>query len=375
MAELKVPNLCGATAEFNAIQDKFESLISDALDSLESEASALASSATSALNALESDLRSLIPELPALPDTNLQAQLTSLSGLIPGSAQHKTLLADITTKFDSALTTSGLSLDTLVSDAKSAITGGADLCSAVPNFTVPAAGGDAVEKAIESKQATKDSEEEKLSKVVENTKLTATKTENETRVAEMQVDGESEDEDVVGGTITSTTPPTEDKGAYTVTEKKKVVSYGEIKTEVTTPADQEGKNVSTSGFSKQPVLVTEVFTTGSPLVLKHKPSKIDIVRGYTTEKLFGVTIFPTPAGHITDRKRWLEQSEKYGTDFTHRGSGHLADIRDTYTISEKTLTIEEKFFTYDGKSKGKSKGRRFSVSYEYLNNYDPTFSP
>ena len=57
MAELKVPNLCGAVAEFNAIQDKFESLISDALDSLESEASALASSATSALNALESDLR------------------------------------------------------------------------------------------------------------------------------------------------------------------------------------------------------------------------------------------------------------------------------------------------------------------------------
>ena len=150
MAELKVPNLCGATAEFNAIQDKFESLISDAVDSLESEASALAASATSAFNDLESDLRSLIPELPALPDTNLQAQLTSLSGLIPGSAQHKTLLADITTKFDSALTTSGFSLDTLVSDAKSAITGGTDLCSAVPNFTVPAAGGNAVEKSIET---------------------------------------------------------------------------------------------------------------------------------------------------------------------------------------------------------------------------------
>ena len=148
MAELKVPNLCGAVAEFNAIQDKFESLISDALDSLESEASALASSATSAFNALESDLRSLIPELPALPDTNLQAQLTSLSGLIPGSAQYKALLADITLKFGSALAAAGFSLATLVSDAAAAITGGTDLCSAVPNFIVPAAGGDADEKAI-----------------------------------------------------------------------------------------------------------------------------------------------------------------------------------------------------------------------------------
>mgnify|MGYP000507076047 CR=1 FL=1 len=105
-------------------------------------------------------------------EINLQAQITSLSGLIPGSAQHKTLLANITTKFGSALTAGGFSLGTLVSDAKSAITGGTDLCSAVPNFTVPAAGGDAVEKAIESKQATKDSEEEKPSVQLANKNFT-----------------------------------------------------------------------------------------------------------------------------------------------------------------------------------------------------------
>ena len=375
MAELNIPDLCGGSAEIAGVQIKFDALIKSGLDGLELDASALSVTIGNDVLSLTAELRKAVPPRPTLPNFNLPAQLTGLSRLSAGSSAHTALLASVKTKFGDGLTAGGFSLDALVSKAGTQIKVGLDLCTAIPNFEVPAAGGDAVEKAIESKHSTEDSEEEKLSKVVENTKLTATKTENETRVAEMQVDGESEDEDVVGGTITSTTPPTEDKGAYTVTEKKKVVSYGEIKTEVTTPADQEGKNVSTSGFSKQPVLVTEVFTTGSPLVLKHKPSKIDIVRGYTTEKLFGVTIFPTPAGHITDRKRWLEQSEKYGTDFTHRGSGHLADIRDTYTISEKTLTIEEKFFTYDGKSKGKSKGRRFSVSYEYLNNYDPTFSP
>ena len=41
MADFKVPNLCGASPEFNAIQTKFESMITSALDGLEVDASAL----------------------------------------------------------------------------------------------------------------------------------------------------------------------------------------------------------------------------------------------------------------------------------------------------------------------------------------------
>ena len=341
MAELNIPDLCGGSAEIAGVQIKFDALIKSGLDGLELDASALSVTIGNDVLSLTAELRKAVPPRPTLPNFNLPAQLTGLSRLSAGSSAHTALLASVKTKFGDGLTAGGFSLDALVSKAGTQIKLGLDLCTAIPNFEVPAAGGDAIEKAVESKQSTEDSEEEKPSTVVENTNLTATKTENETRVAEMQVEGESKDEDVVSGTVTSTTPPTEDKGAYTVTEKKKVVSYGEIKTEVTTPADQEGKNVTTSGFSKQPVLVTETFKTGSPLVLKHKPSKIDIVRGYTTEKFLGVTIFPTPEGYKGDRERWLEQSERYGSGFARRGSGHLADIRDTYTISEKTLTIEE----------------------------------
>ena len=172
----------------------------------------------------------------------------------------------------------------------------------------------------------------------------------------MQVEA-STDADVVSGTVTSTTPPAKDKGAYTVTEKKKEVAYKEIKTEVTTPAEQEGKNVTTSGFSKQPIFVHEEFKTGSPIVLKHKPSKIILVRAYTTQYrngIFAVEIFPPsgPAG----------------------GSQHFGyGKRDSYTINEKTLTIEEKFFTYDGKPRGARKGLRFKVAYEYLGNYHPSW--
>ena len=76
MADFKVPNLCGASPEFNAIQTKFESMITSALDGLESEASALKATLDSEVNALVGDLKAMLPELPALPDINLQAELT-----------------------------------------------------------------------------------------------------------------------------------------------------------------------------------------------------------------------------------------------------------------------------------------------------------
>ena len=172
MADFKVPNLCGASPEFNAIQTKFESMITSALDGLETEASSLKSTLDTDVTSLVGDLKAIIPELPALPDINLQAELTSLSGLDIGTGEYNTLLADLTSKFGSALTTGGFSLDSLVSDAASLLGGGGSLCSGVPNFTVPAAGGDAVQKAVGVKQAAADAEEEKPSVQIENPNVT-----------------------------------------------------------------------------------------------------------------------------------------------------------------------------------------------------------
>ena len=134
MADFKVPNLCGASPEFNAIQTKFESMMTSAIEGLEVDASALKTTLDTDVTALVADLKAMIPELPALPNVNLQGQLTSLSGLSIGSGQYNTLLADLTTKFGSALTAGGFSLDTLVSDAATALSGGGNLCAAVPNF-------------------------------------------------------------------------------------------------------------------------------------------------------------------------------------------------------------------------------------------------
>jgi hypothetical protein len=78
MANLKVPNLCGASPEFNAVQSKFESLISNALGGLDSSASSLSSTMGTDITSLETELRALVPALPALPNVNLQSQLTKL---------------------------------------------------------------------------------------------------------------------------------------------------------------------------------------------------------------------------------------------------------------------------------------------------------
>ena len=70
MANLKIPNLCGASPEFNSIQNKFESLITSAVDGLDSSPSSLSSIIGTDITSLETELRSLVPELPALPNVN-----------------------------------------------------------------------------------------------------------------------------------------------------------------------------------------------------------------------------------------------------------------------------------------------------------------
>jgi hypothetical protein len=401
MAELKIPNLCGATPEFNAIQDKFESLISDAVDSLESEASALASSATSALNALESDLRSLIPELPSLPAINLQGQLTSLSGLIPGSAQHKTLLANITTKFGSALTAGGFSLDGLVLDAAaaidaaaanaaaaigavaidaaSAITGGLNLCSAIPNIEVPAAGGPTVYKAKASKQAIKNSVEEKPSVIVKNVNLNASIDDIQTFVKKFDTEAEIKKAvDVVKGTITAKVIPTADIGAFTVSKEFKEITFpGGITKSLTAALQGLDKrlaainktaqpNVSSKGFARRPVIVSEEFKTTGTLTLKHAPSRIKSVQGYSTDYNDTYSILRG------ETERWVAGTKPvfipaHGEGAQIRGGRELIDL---WTVSGKTITISEKEYKWDGHP---DTGVIFRISYVYFDTYDPNY--
>ena len=183
--ELDATGIEGRNQKLLELQTKFETLMKSAKDGLEVDASAIAATASTDITAAISELRNLTPKLPELPNVNLQSQLSSLSGIAAGLPQHTQLLADITTKFGDALATSGFSLNTLVSDAFSAVTAGTSLSAKIPNFEVPAAGGDVIQKAIEVLQANpikpEDLEDiaEKVSDLVESPNFKALKSELE----------------------------------------------------------------------------------------------------------------------------------------------------------------------------------------------------
>ena len=263
MADYKIPNLCGASVQFNALQSKFDDMINTAASpaGLIADAKSLAASLEPNVTSLLDEVKGLQPELPSLPDVNLQAELTSLAGLAAGSFEHGQLLAEITTKFGSGLTASGFSLDSLVSDAAAAITGGTDLCGAVPNFTAPsAAGATAVQIANAVLQPEGGSVTEKPSIQLANPNVTNAQT---NAVTSFNKFFRNPDE--------TKTIPTEDTGSYTPTTTSTpiaVTSQSEGSTiEATTAANQsykdgaktKKKNVSDKGITTQTYVKTMDF--------------------------------------------------------------------------------------------------------------------
>ena len=371
MADFKIPNLCGASPEFNAIQSKFEAMMSSVTDGLEVDASTLKTTLDTDVTSLVSDIKAMVPELPALPNINLQAQLTSLSGLTIGSAQHTTLLADITTKFGSELTAGGYSLDTLVTTAAAAILGDTNLCSAIPNFEVDAAGVNAAaEKAIAVKQAAVDSEKEKSSTLVENANFTAAKTAvEETFTSYEEIGEEVPDEDIgpyrvaeettkiavsdnqgSATTIEATTPKnsvtTSSTSTATTTKTQTIITSGGAVTV------SKRKNVAKKGFTRRTIRVTEKIKSGSTTItLKHSPIKMYVVRGWV----------PAQKG----KYKWDEIR-----NVTYKTRQSSADL---YALSGNTLTIG-----IDGLRNiygaHPRTGEYFRVLYSYLDNYDPNFA-
>jgi len=161
MADFTTANLSGANAFFNTARDKFSTIKDTLKSNMEVDASTLASTLSSDLLDFGDKLKTMIPELPDLPDINLQAELTSLQSL--AGLSRATALASLESKFGSGLSAQGVELDDLVSKATDVFEAGKKISAEIPNFTIPAAGGDVVEKAKEVLQADDDDIEEILS--------------------------------------------------------------------------------------------------------------------------------------------------------------------------------------------------------------------
>jgi len=173
MADFTTANLPGANAAFNTARDKFSTIKDTLKSNMEVDASALTSTLSADLLDFGDKLKTMIPELPDLPDINLQAELTSLQSL--ASSSRTTALASLKSKFGSGLSAQGIELDDLVSKATDAFEAGKKISAEIPNFTIPAAGGDVVEKAKEVLQADGDGIEELLSDEVNQDTIDALK--------------------------------------------------------------------------------------------------------------------------------------------------------------------------------------------------------
>ena len=250
MADYKIPNLCGASDPFNAMQSKFDDMINTASSpaGLIADAAALATSLTPNVTSLLEEVESMLPELPALPDVNLQAELTSLSGLAAGSFEHGTLLAEITTKFGTALSASGFSLDTLVDTALDAVLGAGDvdICGGIPNFTIPAAGGTAIEKAVGIKQADVNSLVEEASTLLANVNFTAAKTAVEETFTSYEEIGEEVPDESIGPYRVA-----EETTNIVTKDSKGNITTLELSTAMNAAAAAIRSNVSATGFSRR----------------------------------------------------------------------------------------------------------------------------
>ena len=277
-----------------------------------------------------------------------------MSGLVD-PLQSANLLASITADFGDALSASGFSLDTLVSDAASAFGLGNTLSGVVPNFERSPL-GDVIQKANAVKLPSIDPVIEKAATFVPNKEFTAAKTAATKAVF-----------------TTSTTFPTADAGYIKLSEKFKKVtqSFGgvSISKEVTTAKDSfengERKTVSSKGFSHRVVTITEKFKVsdmeeigGDKVVtLKHEPTKIEKVHGRIQRAGTERSIFRLVNLFNLSELARNAINEKYEKD-----------VYSIYPLNNKQVVIKEVIRQYDGTPWA------VKIQYKYNETYDPNYT-
>ena len=172
MADFKTPNLCGANPELNNALSKIDDLKNNITSKIDSVASEAAAAFETGLADVKAGLDGLALDLPEIPAVNFQSELTGLINdidktTIQGLAAFNTKLAQLELDFGDTLKEKGLTLDSLITDATSKLSGGGNICDLVPNIELPA-DGVVKEKPVEAKQADTSPEPEEVSIVTTN---------------------------------------------------------------------------------------------------------------------------------------------------------------------------------------------------------------
>ena len=144
MADFKTPNLCGANPELNNALSKIDDLKNNITSKIDSVASEAAAAFETGLADVKAGLDGLALDLPEIPPINFQSELTSVINdidrtTVQGIAAFSTKLAQLELDFGDTLKEKGLTLDSLITESTTKLSGGGNLCDLVPNIEISAA--------------------------------------------------------------------------------------------------------------------------------------------------------------------------------------------------------------------------------------------
>ena len=134
MADFTTANLEGANELFNKTATDAKALKDQLVAQHGADASAMKSAVESKVADLQTSLSSMIPELPTVPNVNMQGEFASLADIdissTAGLEQYQAQVANIQSQFGTAMADKGLDIDSLATQ----IQAGGDVGDLIPNL-------------------------------------------------------------------------------------------------------------------------------------------------------------------------------------------------------------------------------------------------
>jgi len=171
----------GINESIKLVTEKREDIKKLLLENAESSASTVKALATTSMTTLKNTVAGLMPELPDVPTTSLQGEMSSLISLnLSNPTAYASKLSSLQSSFGTALSGKGKDLSSMLSDVQSSVdvssltsfdTAGLtkNLVKNVPNFEILGGSTDVLEKAIKTKTAQLNAVKEDLSEISEDT--------------------------------------------------------------------------------------------------------------------------------------------------------------------------------------------------------------
>ena len=161
MADFTNLNLEGANEKLNKALTDAKALKDNLLASAGGDASTILASLESKVSDLQSSFADMIPELPTIPNINMQSEFAQLANFDITSPQYPSQVANITSQFGTAMKDKGLDIESLAEQ----IQAGGDVGDLLPNLQLPDGEIIPVELPAEVSLPSTEAEEEIISKV------------------------------------------------------------------------------------------------------------------------------------------------------------------------------------------------------------------